>query len=41
VGNVETIRQLQEAAAPEQIVSSWSSALATFDATRRKYFLYK
>jgi uncharacterized protein YbbC (DUF1343 family) len=41
IGNVETIRQLQEAAAPEQIVSSWSSPLATFDETRRKYFLYK
>jgi uncharacterized protein YbbC (DUF1343 family) len=41
VGNAETIRQLQEGAAPEQVTARWSSDLNTFDAVRRKYFLYK
>jgi uncharacterized protein YbbC (DUF1343 family) len=41
VGNSETIRQLQAGVAPEQIVASWSTDLANFDQTRRKYFLYK
>jgi uncharacterized protein YbbC (DUF1343 family) len=41
VGNAETIRQLQDGVSPEQIVNGWSSDLAAFDATRRKYFLYK
>ncbi len=40
-GNAEALRQLQAGVAPEQIVSSWSSDLTNFDATRRKYFLYK
>jgi hypothetical protein len=40
-GNAETVRQLQEAAPPDQIVGSWSSDLSSFDAVRRKYFLYK
>jgi uncharacterized protein YbbC (DUF1343 family) len=41
VGNAETVRQLEEGVRPEQIVASWSSDLGTFDALRRKYFLYK
>ena len=41
IGNSETIRQLQAGVAPEQIVASWSTDLANFDQTRRKYFLYK
>jgi uncharacterized protein YbbC (DUF1343 family) len=41
VGNAETIRQLQAAVPPDQIVASWSADLANFDALRRKYFLYK
>ena len=41
VGNAETIRQLQAGVPPEQIVASWSSDLVSFDALRRKYFLYK
>ena len=41
IGNAETIRQLQEAVPPEQIVASWSTDLNTFDTLRRKYFLYK
>jgi len=40
-GNAETIRQLQDSAPPDQIVASWSSDLSSFDAIRRKYFLYK
>jgi len=40
-GNAETIRLLQEGAAPEKIVSSWSADLAAFDQMRKKYFLYK
>jgi uncharacterized protein YbbC (DUF1343 family) len=40
-GNAETIRQLQDGVPPEQIVASWSSDLSSFDALRRKYFLYK
>jgi len=41
VGNSDTIRQLQEGVSPEKIVESWSTALAAYDQTRRKYFLYK
>jgi len=41
MGNAETIRQLEAGVAPEQIVESWSAALAKYDETRRKYFLYK
>jgi uncharacterized protein YbbC (DUF1343 family) len=41
IGNAETIRQIQAGIAPEQIVGSWSADLASFDQTRRKYFLYK
>jgi len=41
VGNDETIRQLQAGAPADQIIASWSADLAAFDATRRKYFLYK
>lgn len=40
-GNDETIRELQQKVPPEQIVASWAPSLAAFDATRRKYFLYK
>ncbi|HYL63329.1 MAG TPA: DUF1343 domain-containing protein [Candidatus Methylomirabilis sp.] len=40
VGNSDTIQQLQNGVPPEQIVASWSAALATYDQTRRKYFLY-
>ncbi len=41
IANAETIRQLQEAVPPEQIVASWSADLNTFDTLRRRYFLYK
>jgi hypothetical protein len=26
---------------PDAIVNSWAASLAAFDATRRKYFIYK
>ncbi len=41
VGNDETVRELEQKVPPEQIVASWVPALSAFDATRRKYFLYK
>jgi uncharacterized protein YbbC (DUF1343 family) len=41
MGNSETVRQLEAGIPPEQIVASWSTDLANFDRTRRKYFLYK
>jgi len=41
VGSDETIRQLDAGTAPGQIVASWSRDLVAFDATRRKYLLYK
>ena len=41
LGNEETVRQLEAGVAPEQIIESWSTALANYDETRRKYFLYK
>jgi uncharacterized protein YbbC (DUF1343 family) len=40
-GNSDTIQQLQASETPEKIVASWAPGLATFDAIRRKYFLYK
>jgi uncharacterized protein YbbC (DUF1343 family) len=40
-GSDETIRQLQDGVAPEQIVAGWNAALTAFDTIRRKYFLYK
>jgi uncharacterized protein YbbC (DUF1343 family) len=40
-GNAETIRQLQDGAAPGQIEASWSTDVANFNQLRRKYFLYK
>jgi uncharacterized protein YbbC (DUF1343 family) len=41
VGNADTVQQLQDGTDPEKIVASWAPALAAFDQTRRKYFLYK
>ncbi|MGB6596031.1 MAG: hypothetical protein WBE70_02815, partial [Candidatus Acidiferrum sp.] len=41
LGNADTVSQLEAGVAPEQIVASWSAALASYDETRRKYFLYK
>jgi uncharacterized protein YbbC (DUF1343 family) len=40
-GNAETIRQLQQGVAPEQIEASWASELSSFESVRHKYFLYK
>jgi len=41
VGNAETIQELQNGISPDKIVASWSEALAAYDQTRRKYYLYK
>ncbi len=41
VGNAETVQQMQSGVSPEKIVAGWTSSLAAFDQTRRKYFLYK
>ncbi len=41
VGNGDTMQQMQSGVAPEKIVAGWTSSLAAFDQTRRKYFLYK
>ena len=41
VGNADTVQQVKDGVAPDQIVASWSAALKAFDETRRKYFLYK
>ncbi|HEY1924775.1 MAG TPA: DUF1343 domain-containing protein [Candidatus Acidoferrum sp.] len=41
VGNEETISMLEKAAPPDEIVNSWTPSLTAFDATRRKYFIYK
>jgi uncharacterized protein YbbC (DUF1343 family) len=40
LGNDETVHQLQEGIAPEQIVASWAKDLAAFDVVRRKYYMY-
>jgi uncharacterized protein YbbC (DUF1343 family) len=41
LGNSDTVRQLKDGATPAEIVSSWQSALADYDKTRRRYLLYK
>jgi uncharacterized protein YbbC (DUF1343 family) len=41
LGNDATLEALKAGTPVEQIVSSWSADLATFDQVRRKYFLYK
>lgn len=41
IGNQQTIDMLVKGAAPDAIVSSWAEGLAAYDATRRKYFIYK
>ncbi len=41
LGSEDTVKQIEAGAAPEQIIASWSTALASYDETRRKYFLYK
>jgi uncharacterized protein YbbC (DUF1343 family) len=41
LGNQQTVDMLQKGDSPEAIVNSWAPSLAEFDATRRKYFIYK
>lgn len=41
LGNAETVQKLKDGISPSEIVASWQPALAEYDKTRRKYFLYK
>lgn len=41
VGNDSTIQQLQSGTPPSQIIASWAKDLAAYDASRRRFFLYK
>jgi uncharacterized protein YbbC (DUF1343 family) len=41
LGNAESVQQLVAGVSPEKIIAGWASALTTFDAIRRKCFLYK
>jgi len=41
LGNQQTIDMLDKGDSPEEIVNRWAASLAEFDATRRKYFIYK
>ncbi len=41
LGNALTVQELKDGVPPEKIVSDWHDDLAKFDATRRRYFLYK
>src|SRR5579863_8495411 len=41
LGNAETVQKLKDGVSPSEIVASWQPALAEYDMTRRKYFLYK
>jgi uncharacterized protein YbbC (DUF1343 family) len=41
VGNDSTIQQLQSGTPVNEIIASWTKDLAAYDATRRRYFLYK
>jgi uncharacterized protein YbbC (DUF1343 family) len=40
LGNDEAVHQLQAGVPAEQIVASWGKDLSTFDAIRRKYYMY-
>ncbi|HTA59846.1 MAG TPA: DUF1343 domain-containing protein [Candidatus Baltobacteraceae bacterium] len=41
IGNDSTIQQLQSGTPANEIIASWTKDLAAYDATRRRYFLYK
>jgi uncharacterized protein YbbC (DUF1343 family) len=41
LGNDSTLQQLQSGTAPAEIIASWAKDLTTYDAIRRRYFLYK
>jgi uncharacterized protein YbbC (DUF1343 family) len=41
MGSDSTIQQLQSGTPVNEIIASWAKALAAYDATRRRYFLYK
>jgi uncharacterized protein YbbC (DUF1343 family) len=41
LGNATTVQELLDGAPPEKIVADWKDDLAAYEATRRKYLLYK
>jgi uncharacterized protein YbbC (DUF1343 family) len=41
LGNAATIQKLKDGVPASEIVASWQPALADYDKTRRRYFLYK
>jgi uncharacterized protein YbbC (DUF1343 family) len=41
LGNDSTVQQLQSGTPSAEIIASWAKDLAAYDATRRRYFLYK
>ena len=41
LGSDQAVSALQNGTPPAEIIASWSAALADFDASRRKYFVYK
>jgi uncharacterized protein YbbC (DUF1343 family) len=41
LGNAATVEELRVDAPPEKIVADWKDDLAAYEATRRKYMLYK
>ena len=41
LGNDSTIQQLQSGTPVGEIIASWAKDLATYEAARRRYFLYK
>jgi hypothetical protein len=41
LGNQQTVDMIEKGDAPDAIVNSWAPSLSEFDASRRKYFIYK
>jgi uncharacterized protein YbbC (DUF1343 family) len=41
LGNAETVQKLKDGVSAAEILAAWQPALAAYDRTRRKYFLYK
>ena len=41
LGNATTVQKLKDGVPASEIVASWQPALAEYDKTRRRYFLYK
>ena len=41
LGNAETVQKLKDGSSASEIVASWQPSIASYDKTRRKYFLYR